>query len=394
MTVPIITSSPKLFCRKPPPPITSCPSPSKKTRYSLPLSPHYPSILNPHQGNDDQAFWAFAAMSAVERQFPSPPPTSPQWLPLAEAVFNDLSSRWDLSSCAGGLKWQIFSFNTGYDYKNVPSNGGLFQLAARLARYTSNSTYLAWAEKSWDWMSAVGLFDARFNVFDGTDDTINCTQVDHTTWTYNAGMLLSGASVLANYTNSPIWQSRTTDLLSAAATNFFSPYPNSTHIMYEPSCERASACNNDQFSFKAYLARWMAASTQMVPDLQPAVLDLLRASAQGAATSCSGGSDNQTCGTKWYIGGYDSSTGVGQQLSALEVVQALLVTGAAPPAVASGVQISLATATASVVLPTAVPVPKATGSSLTSGGWLASTLRVRSLGLVWALGVLVFLCWV
>ena len=81
-------------------------------------------------------------MSAVERRFQSPPSSSPQWLPLAEAVFNDLASRWDLTSCAGGLKWQIFSSNTGYDYKNTPSNGGLFQLAARLARYTGNATYL------------------------------------------------------------------------------------------------------------------------------------------------------------------------------------------------------------------------------------------------------------
>ena len=321
-------------------------------------------------------------MSAVERQFPSPPPNSSQWLPLAEAVFNDLSSRWDLSSCAGGLKWQIFSFNKGYDYKNTPANGGLFQLAARLARYTGNSTYLDWAEKSWSWMSAVGLFDERFNVFDGTDDTINCTQVDHTTWTYNTGMLLSGASVLANYTNSPTWQSRTTSLLSAAATNFFSPYPNATHVMYEATCERTTTCNNDQFSFKAYLARWMAASTQMMPDIQPAVLDLLRASAQGAAASCSGGTDNQTCGTKWYVGGWDGSSGVGQQLSALEVVQGLLVDGVAPPPVAPGVRIDLATATTTIVLPTGLPKPASSSTSAAScwaGGLPSFPVAILSL---------------
>ena len=296
-------------------------------------------------------------MSAVERQFPSPPSSSPQWLSLAEAVFNDLASRWDLTSCAGGLKWQIFSSNVGYDYKNTPSNGGLFQLAARLARYTGNATYLDWAEKSWNWMSAIGLFDARFNVFDGTDDTINCTQVDHTAWTYNAGMLLSGSAVLANYTDSSIWQSRTTGLLTEIAKNFFSPFANASSIMYESSCETATSCNNDQFSFKAYLARWMASSTQMMPDVQDAVLTLLRTSAIAASHSCSGGSDNQTCGTKWYVEGWDGTFGVGQQLSALEVVQGLLVNSTSPPATASNVQIQLATSTTAIRLPTSSPTP-------------------------------------
>ena len=294
-------------------------------------------------------------MSAVERHFPSPPSSSPQWLPLAEAVFNDLASRWDLSSCAGGLKWQIFSSNIGYDYKNTPSNGGLFQLAARLARYTGNGTYIDWAEKSWDWMNALGLFDVRFNVFDGTDDTMNCTSVDHTVWTYNAGMLLSGSAVLANYTNSPIWQSRTTGLLEAIANNFFSPFLNASSIMYEPSCEISTSCNNDQLSFKAYLARWMAYSTQMMPDVQDAVLTLLRTSAEAATESCSGGMDNQTCGTKWYTGGWDGTFGVGQQLSALDVVQALLVNSSSPPFVLSNVQIQTASPMTAIMFPTSSP---------------------------------------
>ena len=328
-------------------------------------------------------------MSAVERDFPAPPSSSPQWLPLAEAVFNDLASRWDFKTCAGGLKWQIFSFNVGYDYKNTPSNGGLFQLAARLARYTGNATYLDWAEKSWDWMSAVGLFDSQLNVFDGTDDTKNCTEVDHTTWTYNAGMLLSGSAVLANYTHSSLWQSRTISLLTAIANNFFSPFPNASSIMYESSCETSTSCNTDQFSFKAYLARWMASSTQMVPDVQEAVLTLLRASAIAAAESCSGGLDNQTCGTKWYVGGWDGTFGVGQQLSALEVVQGLLVNSTSPPAVASNVRIQIASSTTAILLPTSSPTSRPTlvisnaGATIQWKNMLHSTALIISL-LLWS----------
>lgn len=47
---------------------------------------------------------------------------------------------------------------TGYTYKNSVSNGALFHLGARLARYTDNGTYVAWAERIYDWMDASGRF--------------------------------------------------------------------------------------------------------------------------------------------------------------------------------------------------------------------------------------------
>lgn len=56
-------------------------------------------------GNDDQAFWAFAALTAVEYDFPDPPEGRPQWLELAEAVFDTMVPRWDTEYCNGGLRW-------------------------------------------------------------------------------------------------------------------------------------------------------------------------------------------------------------------------------------------------------------------------------------------------
>lgn len=64
-------------------------------------------------GNDDQSFWAFSAMTAAELKFPNPPPNQPQWLALAQAVFNRQAARWDNSSCGGGLRWQIVPVNQG-----------------------------------------------------------------------------------------------------------------------------------------------------------------------------------------------------------------------------------------------------------------------------------------
>jgi mannan endo-1,6-alpha-mannosidase len=108
------------------------------------------------EGNDDQCFWGIAAIAAAEMNFPNPPKNKPQWLALAQAVYNEQISRWDPQNCNGGLRWQIFPFNSGYDYKNSISNGCLFHLASRLARYTGNMTYMYYAERQFDWLQAVG----------------------------------------------------------------------------------------------------------------------------------------------------------------------------------------------------------------------------------------------
>jgi mannan endo-1,6-alpha-mannosidase len=154
------------------------------------------------EGNDDQGFWAMAAMLAAETNFQNPPPDQPQWLALAQAVFNEMATRWDTSSCGGGLRWQIFQFNNGFTYKNSIANGCFFNLGARLARYTGNDTYAQWAERIWDWEAATGLIDTSYNVFDGASVTDNCTGTTRLQWTYNSGIFLHGAANMFNYVRS------------------------------------------------------------------------------------------------------------------------------------------------------------------------------------------------
>ena len=151
------------------------------------------------EGNDDQGFWGLSAMSAAENKFPDPPAGKPQWLALAQAVFNSQAIRWDNQFCNGGLRWQIFTFNTGYDYKNTISNGAFFNLAARLAVYTGNQTYADWAEKTYDWVAAVGLMSPQYHFYDGAHTTLNCTDINKIEWTYNAGIYLLGASAMYNH---------------------------------------------------------------------------------------------------------------------------------------------------------------------------------------------------
>lgn len=71
-----------------------------------------PANQTKDEGNDDQVFWAFAAMTAAELGFPAPS-SGPSWLSMAQAVFNEQAARWDTSTCGGGLRWQIFTWNRG-----------------------------------------------------------------------------------------------------------------------------------------------------------------------------------------------------------------------------------------------------------------------------------------
>lgn len=95
--------------------------------------------------------------------------------------------------------------------------------------------------------------------------------------------------------------------------------------MYEAACEDNMRCNVDQLSFKAYFSRWLAATAKLVPSVHDQILSLLQTSAVGAAASCSGGDSGTTCGTRWWTGQWDGTTGVGQQMCAMEVIQTLLL---------------------------------------------------------------------
>jgi mannan endo-1,6-alpha-mannosidase len=102
--------------------------------------------------------------------------------------------------------------------------------------------------------------------------------------------------------------------------------------MQEVVCESSGKCDNDQVSFKAYLSRWLAASTKMAPFTYDAVMTKLSTSATAAAAQCSGGDESRTCGTKWTVGtAWDGTSGVGQQMSALEVIQSNLIGQATGP---------------------------------------------------------------
>lgn len=274
------------------------------------------------EGNDDQGFWGLAVMTAAESRFPDPPSDKPQWLALAQAVFNTQAARWDTQNCNGGLRWQIFKWNQGYDYKNSISQACFFALGARLALYTGNSSYAEWADRTWDWMTGVGFIDQYWRVIDGAHIGHNCTDHVPYQFSYNAGGFILGAAAMYNHTESPVWKERLDNLIKGSEVFFTGPQKN---IMTEVACESVDRCDLNQQSFKAYVSRWFAVITKWAPHTYDVVMPLLRASAVAAAKQCSGGDNKRMCGLKWYQDKYDGSSGVGQQMAAMEVTLACMV---------------------------------------------------------------------
>jgi mannan endo-1,6-alpha-mannosidase len=80
-----------------------------------------PANWSASMGNDDQAFWALSALIAAETGYTDPAADEAQWLPLAQAVFNEQTHedrRVASGACEWGLRWQVYPSNNGYNYIN------------------------------------------------------------------------------------------------------------------------------------------------------------------------------------------------------------------------------------------------------------------------------------
>ncbi|UKZ50366.1 hypothetical protein TrVGV298_004624 [Trichoderma virens] len=268
-------------------------------------------------GNDDQGFWGMTAMLAAENKFPNPPADKPQWLALAQAVWNTQAdpSRHD-ETCNGGLRWQIPFSNAGYNYKNTIANGCFFNIGARLARYTRNETYAKRAEDTWNWLWGVGYIDHKsWLVYDGGHVEKNCTDINLATFSYNAAVLTHGAAFMYNYTDgSEIWKNRVDRLLDSLLARFFPE-----GIAYE-------------VTFIAGYLWWL----KLPPHTKDKILPILRKSTEAAVKQCTGGDSGRRCGFYWSSGKYidtavDHTSGAGEAMNVLAAVSSLLINEAPPP---------------------------------------------------------------
>lgn len=284
--------------------------------------------------NEDIFYWAAAALSAAERNFPQPDGDIPSWLEMAGNAFDGLTGGWSDDTCGGGVSWQ----RDEVSYKDAATNGGLFQLAARLARATDDDggKYVEWAEKAWDWTVDVGLLTEDYYVYAFMHVGHKCEGGSKLQYSHAAGIYLYGAAVMANYTGEKKWTERAEGLLSATEI-FFS---NKTRmdeeaggeegVLWEVACERIESCNTDMRAYKGILARYMWQSVHMMPSMEDTVRSRLTPSAEMAALTCTGG-DSGECGFAWYTGENDGRNDLSSEMSALETIQGLLIGETSPP---------------------------------------------------------------
>ena len=236
-------------------------------------------------GNDDQAWWALAALTAAETGLT--PTGSVPWATLAQNVFQEQTTRWDNDKCNGGMKWKILEGDgtDGWHYKSSIANGLFFQMAARLALLTSSADIKAWAEKSYNWTVDVGLISPEFDVYDGTDDAKGengCVDVNHNMWSYNVGVFMYGSAVMSKLTGEDEWLERTKGFIASAKRNFVNE---ETGELWEAKCEGDGSCDSDQVSFKGTLARWLGATAELLPELEDSVQEII----DGASTMATAG---------------------------------------------------------------------------------------------------------
>ncbi|OQE30034.1 hypothetical protein PENSTE_c002G01630 [Penicillium steckii] len=285
---------------------------------------YMPANYSSYLGNDDQLNWGLAAMMAAEVDFPQKS-SMPSWATLAENVWNSVSSRWDDDSCDGGLRWQIWAYQSGYGYKNAASNGGLFELSARLAHYTKNQTYSDWAEKIWDWSATTPLLkEKKWNIADTTSCEKNCSDHGDYQWTFNYGLYMSGAAYMYNVTEGESkWRTGLSGLLNTSQQFFPKKY--GSDIMSEFTCEPIKKCDRNQILFKGLFAQELSLIAQVAPYTESDIMYLLQGSALGAAATCTGGKKNDLCSTAWYKDEYDGSDSIEQQISVTSVLVSNLV---------------------------------------------------------------------
>ncbi|KAB8336916.1 hypothetical protein FH972_021222 [Carpinus fangiana] len=305
------------------------------------------------EANDDHAFWVFAALTALEEKLPtiacpaSNTECGNSWLYLANNAFNDFTARWEANkgTCNGGLTWG-YVYNPGapgqLQYKNSVSNGGFFQIAARLARYTGDAKYAEWAEKVWSWSKAVGFLTSTYHVLDGAGISDNCANPDPTEWTYNSGIYMYGAAAMADYYDgkNATWNKRVSVIVDTAISQFTTSTAKG-RILVESArnCDHGPAVshrtdpafslcdtplNTDQKAFKGYLAHFMGKTAALVPSAAKKLLPVLQASAKGAAKVCSGPSNGNLCSQVWYVGYEASRAGMQPQMIAFDLFNSLL----------------------------------------------------------------------
>jgi predicted alpha-1,6-mannanase (GH76 family) len=189
---------------------------------------------------DDNGWWALAWVAAYDVT------RDDRYLAQARTIFARNTAGWD-GTCGGGLWW-----NTARQYKNAITSELFLTLAALLHQRTpGDSSYLSWAQRTWDWFSASGLTGQDGLVNDGL--TSACQNNGGTAWTYNQGVILGGLGALFEITGDQGYLQHGESIAAAALSRLVTP----AGILAEPCEAGTGGCNGDQTQFKGIFVRYL-----------------------------------------------------------------------------------------------------------------------------------------
>lgn len=215
---------------------------------------------------------------------------------------NILSSAWTDSPCNGGLYWA--GHGKTLRYKNAITNSLFIKLSAKLYTITTNTTYLQWASRTWEWFEASGMIVRSGKVVDGLTDTCVPTGI---AYTYNAGTVNGALAALFEAGNKA--NSTLLDVAWKLADVLISREP-----ILKATGEGTAACAQDCWQFKGIFMRNLLDLHKVRP-LSAKASEWVRAQADSLWTKAQ---DNKTgsFGLMW-AGPFDKADPI-RQMSALD----------------------------------------------------------------------------
>lgn len=195
-------------------------------------------------------------------------------LAAAQALFADMVGPWAAwNATCGGVNWE-----KGVPYRNTITNTLFLTAAMRLHAATAGGpldpgrvaglTYLEWAQREWAWLNSTALYRPAEGIFaDGLSEaTCDLGAFGGAFWTYNAGVLLDGAVLLAAATGQPALADFAVQVARAAAA-YFADAGDDARVLRELSCGRPDGrCGGkDGQQFKGAFIRHLGYAAEALP---------------------------------------------------------------------------------------------------------------------------------
>ncbi|KAH8827644.1 glycoside hydrolase family 76 protein [Flagelloscypha sp. PMI_526] len=188
-------------------------------------------------GSNDDAGWIWLALVKLADYRSARGQDASPYLTAANKIYDIVAGQWD-GTCGGGVYVLVHNAITNELFLTMSASGYL---------RNKNATYLDNAKKTWTWLINSGMRNSNGLFNDGLNSD-TCANNGQTTWTYNQGTLLTGASALYIATGDSTYLTQAEISLDATISRM------TTNSILKESCDNAASgagtCNTDQQAFK------------------------------------------------------------------------------------------------------------------------------------------------